>query len=1228
MTSVQAQTARLLLDRVSPEEQVALVRDLARSLSLQSGKSDLSFTATLLQLKPDAEASKTVFEHLDHLIEQGELDQVLAVCTEHEDINSAIIGQTCTLISEAADALRNAPRDYFVVASLNAKPKSRQGPQQGDQHHVSVIKRTINCLRLVNRVSLHGSDGDRIQVLFQSCLVLLGAESRDLRVQSQEALSFLLSTQKIHASTDQQHIWARVQDLIRFPDKTYKAVGYSLWLRWISTAAAVESSIINPTYWGLIMSGLREGDNERRKSCLQILRASVDAASQNADTLKSITVPSGAQECAAPAIIQKHYARYCTVFETVVLSRYLNQVQECEADLDFLCSDKSVVQPVWVYTLLSCGLDQRMQESNRKLVGLWALRANPRVDGKTEYLKFLQESFLPWATLGNLFTSTLRRQDGVVVCEHGDKLSTFVEGLLVNNPELFNSAVDATLASISGRYGNRFSQAKVYLINGIAKAVNRDPALTLSDVHLEKIHEIATWANLTEVARDYTFAQVWSLSHDRVQKLPSSTKFVSEAVANWKSLVEKAGELPPKPSAERDGSIASMALPPSNREKNEQKTLQRCRAFLSRLEDISAPITVDAVEEELDDIWNDLEYLEMPKGLLAIMGKVFLHHSLIRLAIQSKNQGLATTIATKTKRLLQLAQPRSYMLFPLIAFIRDVVTAIPESATALQLSDLIVHIAERPPAATIDIQLEEVLVPLISDISPSLSPFRREFYFGAPESRGFATLLDLVSRVGTIHAGLPRQIFDEIFQPWLTQKVPPNVVSQWKTILELQVMLLCCEQFIPAATSTDARRILTDMQYVLSLEPLPRYRYLLEWIVARIYIHHPELRDVIFKELRAKDHHANPKFLASLMKIGVRVAKAKGADEQFALQLATLFVPLAASSKVVIRHEAQWQVPILLDHVRQMQIDAITSNTAFEALDEFIRSLEVYGDPPLERQIGVFDPINDHNLAHLVEGHWHDLDDTEQRMCSRADFLALYEEDDPSRILPPSCIPLGDPVPARPVHSVQNSEASTSIDHERRLLQNMDQISRSFNAGPVSATALQTKGAAYLESTRKRHNNLFVVASLVDNPYNLGGLSRVSEIFGAGGLYLENPRVTSNKDFTSTAVSSHHHLSINALAPAEIQKFLARKRREEGYSVVGIEQTDRSVMLGSTECVLAEKCLLVMGSEREGIPALILSECDMLVEIPQVGITRSLNVQTAAGIVLCEYARQHNSKLK
>ena len=67
------------------------------------------------------------------------------------------------------------------------------------------------------------------------------------------------------------------------------------------------------------------------------------------------------------------------------------------------------------------------------------------------------------------------------------------------------------------------------------------------------------------------------------------------------------------------------------------------------------------------------------------------------------------------------------------------------------------------------------------------------------------------------------------------------------------------------------------------------------------------------------------------------------------------------------------------------------------------------------------------------------------------------------------------------------------------------------------------------------------------------------------------------------------------------------------------------MLVGSEACKLPKKTVLVVGSEKEGIPALVLGECEVLVEIPQQGVTRSLNVQTAAGIVLYEYARQRRT---
>lgn len=55
---------------------------------------------------------------------------------------------------------------------------------------------------------------------------------------------------------------------------------------------------------------------------------------------------------------------------------------------------------------------------------------------------------------------------------------------------------------------------------------------------------------------------------------------------------------------------------------------------------------------------------------------------------------------------------------------------------------------------------------------------------------------------------------------------------------------------------------------------------------------------------------------------------------------------------------------------------------------------------------------------------------------------------------------------------------------------------------------------------------------------------------------------------------------------------------------------------------LPKKAVLMLGSEREGIPAELLGEVDMCVEIEQRGETRSLNVQTAAAVVCYEWDRQ------
>lgn len=113
-----------------------------------------------------------------------------------------------------------------------------------------------------------------------------------------------------------------------------------------------------------------------------------------------------------------------------------------------------------------------------------------------------------------------------------------------------------------------------------------------------------------------------------------------------------------------------------------------------------------------------------------------------------------------------------------------------------------------------------------------------------------------------------------------------------------------------------------------------------------------------------------------------------------------------------------------------------------------------------------------------------------------------------------------------------------------------------------------------------------------------------------------------------------------------------RGRKGEGLTVVGVEQTDTSVIIGMPEAsaegqarsepgnhekaegndekgegtstnppTLPKNSIIIMGAEKTGIPADVLVECDICVEIKQWGVTRSLNVQTAASCVLFEWRR-------
>lgn len=157
-------------------------------------------------------------------------------------------------------------------------------------------------------------------------------------------------------------------------------------------------------------------------------------------------------------------------------------------------------------------------------------------------------------------------------------------------------------------------------------------------------------------------------------------------------------------------------------------------------------------------------------------------------------------------------------------------------------------------------------------------------------------------------------------------------------------------------------------------------------------------------------------------------------------------------------------------------------------------------------------------------------------------------------------------------------------------------------------------------SAEARGQGLILVASLVDKVPNLAGLTRTCEVFRAAAMVVSDMRVTKDPAFASISVTADQWLPLIEVAEPNLVHWMLQKRAQ-GFTLVGVEQTADSVLL--PDFAFPCDCVLLLGQEREGIPMQMLQLLDHTVEIPQLGLIRSLNVHVSGAISMYEYSQQH-----
>lgn len=154
-------------------------------------------------------------------------------------------------------------------------------------------------------------------------------------------------------------------------------------------------------------------------------------------------------------------------------------------------------------------------------------------------------------------------------------------------------------------------------------------------------------------------------------------------------------------------------------------------------------------------------------------------------------------------------------------------------------------------------------------------------------------------------------------------------------------------------------------------------------------------------------------------------------------------------------------------------------------------------------------------------------------------------------------------------------------------------------------------------------NKVPVIAVLenIRSAYNVGSVFRTADAFLLQGIYICGYTARPpHKEIRKTALGSEEtvHWAHFANASEAIAQL-----RAEGYKVYAVEQAQGSVALQEFKRQSHDKTALVFGNEVTGVEQSTIHLCDGCIEIPQAGTKHSLNIATAAGIVLWEMVRAH-----
>jgi len=148
---------------------------------------------------------------------------------------------------------------------------------------------------------------------------------------------------------------------------------------------------------------------------------------------------------------------------------------------------------------------------------------------------------------------------------------------------------------------------------------------------------------------------------------------------------------------------------------------------------------------------------------------------------------------------------------------------------------------------------------------------------------------------------------------------------------------------------------------------------------------------------------------------------------------------------------------------------------------------------------------------------------------------------------------------------------------------------------------------------------IILVLENIRSAYNVGSVFRTSDAFLVQAIYIIGYSAKPpHKEIKKTALGAEETVSWKYFKTTEEA---IEELRQEGFNVYAAEQAEGSFKLNAIGFDPDEKIAVVFGNEVTGVEQSTIALCDGCLEIPQLGMKHSLNIATAAGVVLWELVR-------